>query len=376
MLTGRYPSAIPLCSHPMGVAPQNAPWCAQIPDTMPTIPEVLALYGYDTVYATTQRRMTEHNQVAAQFQETLTVEMSGDQGLSSVVDSAIQWWGEHQDKPRFMVVHDSLEGALRSAAPPVHNQEIPTSVVGRILTVYHQVAIRRGELLGRLLQHLKDNETQRPLWVIVTSGHGTNLGETSGTPSLPLQLTHHDILLERTLHVPLVVFGPKSGHPKLQPSADTLVEPTIVELVDLMPTVTTLAQAATPANLPGKDLLAQLDGNANDGDSYAEFGDMLSLRSGQHLMMARLWMHGGTSMDPEITRRLKAAPNPGSTFLLHEVVGDPMQVSELVEQEPDVARQMYERMIEVRVGPGAPPGGGLSNEQVQALRNSGALNYW
>jgi len=73
---------------------------------------------------------------------------------------------------------------------------------------------------------------------------------------------------------------------------------------------------------------------------------------------------------------LKAAPNPGSTFLLHEVVGDPMQVSELVEQEPDVARQMYERMIEVRVGHGAPPGGGLSNEQVQALRNSGALNYW
>jgi arylsulfatase A-like enzyme len=174
----------------------------------------------------------------------------------------------------------------------------------------------------------------------------------------------------------LVVFAPKGGHPQIKTSEDPVVEPTIVELVDLMPTVTKLAQAASPANLPGTDLLSQLDGNANDGDSYAEFGDMLSLRQGDHLMMARLWMHGGTSMDPEITRRLKAAPNPGSTFLLHQVVVDPMQMSELARQEPDIARQMYDRLVEVRLGPGAPPGGGLSNEQVQALRSSGALNYW
>jgi arylsulfatase A-like enzyme len=148
----------------------------------------------------------------------------------------------------------------------------------------------------------------------------------------------------------------------------------VVELTDIFPTFAALAQVLAPASLPGRDLFAGPPAEPRYG--YAEFGDMLAVRSANHLLMARLWMHGGTALDPEITTRLVNRPPQGSTFALHDIVKDPMQTTDLVTTDTEAARLLYTAMVERRTGPGAPPEGALSAEQIEALRTAGALNYW
>lgn len=103
---------------------------------------------------------------------------------------------------------------------------------------------------------------------------------------------------------------------------------------------------------------------------------MLALRTERHLLVARLWMHGGTALDPQLTEKLRMRPDPGSSFTLHDVLADPLQVHDIVQSDTTVAGSTWRRMLEIRTGPGAPPNGGLSPDQVAALRKAGSIGYW
>lgn len=64
LLTGRYPSAIPLCGtyDPNSLVPRESnetAWCATIPEQTWTLPEVLGVYGYRTgAYVSNAERHT------------------------------------------------------------------------------------------------------------------------------------------------------------------------------------------------------------------------------------------------------------------------------------------------------------------------------
>jgi arylsulfatase A-like enzyme len=145
-----------------------------------------------------------------------------------------------------------------------------------------------------------------------------------------------------------------------------------VQILDLMPTLVKLAGATPPAGLSGYDLLDEPPATAA---AYAEFGDMLALRTERHMVVARSWRHGGTSLDPALDERLSRTP-PYRGWTLHDLRADPTQRDDLSLGAPDLLEQLAVRLLAVRDGPGAVPGGGLSEEQVAALRASGALGYW
>ena len=94
-----------------------------------------------------------------------------------------------------------------------------------------------------------------------------------------------DILVDRTLHVPLALVGPADAPP-------ARVEEQVVELVDLMPTFLAKAGAVPPASIPGQDLLSASFSADPAATAYAEFGDMLAVRQGSRMWSVRAFFFG------------------------------------------------------------------------------------
>ncbi|MDG1482583.1 MAG: sulfatase-like hydrolase/transferase [Myxococcota bacterium] len=411
LLTGHYPSAIPLCSPPVRADPDlPEPFCVALPPEKPTMAEVLSLYGYRTAMITVDAGTL--TPLARGFQEIISVGGGTlETAWSDATRAASGWWSASEGHPRLLVVAGqlhtkTLEGAGSVAHTtmamteaeqadylsqnPWFNERISDTMRWPIVTeasrelvreAYEDTAQRVGAqvkgLLGELAWH-------RPRWTVLTALHGLTLGEDTGCRSPEqLRVNSHIVLLDRTLRVPLLVYGPT-------PAAHTERVEAPVELVDLMPTFTALAGAVPPAGLPGVDLRAPADPG---GVAYSEFGDMLSLRHRGTMLTFRSQVHGITSADPRLTARLlQSAPisltgetsrrmTPGRTnyyeYLMHEVVGDPLQVSALPVGE-DSARfmEMVAMLLERRSGLAAPPTSSLSWEDVQDLRQEGALHYW
>jgi arylsulfatase A-like enzyme len=360
VLTGRYPTAIPLCA--WGLGAQEPPWCTRFPDGAPSLPEILAIYGYDTALVVVPPRVREHDQLAGEFDEVVVAAANG---VADGVTRALDWWKAHAGHRRLLVLTANAAAPLAALAPPgAPSQAMDAATRARVLVAYENVARAHGEALAPLLDAVLA-AGPRPAAVLVGSAHGVNLGETTGTASLPLLPIHHDILLERTLRVPLSLYTSAAG--------PTRVVGDVVELVDVLPTFARLAGVMPPAALAGHDLLGASD---PERVGYAEFGDMIAVRSRTHLLLARLWMHGGTTLDPEISRRLIEAPEGRTSFALHDVASDPLQEHELLEEQAALAHTLYERMVALRQGPGAPPDRGFTEEQVQALRGSGSQSYF
>jgi hypothetical protein len=338
---------------------------------------VLGIYGYRTALVVSTPRMKEHAALAGEFGEVLEADRSG-----SPVDASLAWWKASTGGPRLLVVVDDLGYRVAAKAPPRLEPGEAAGVSAALHAAYLEVAVDRGQDIGRLIAGIDalapaTGAGARDVWTIVSSAYGVSIAETSGTPSMPLEPVQHDIILERTLHVPLAIYGPKSawtGAP-LVDGTPPIVVSDVRELVDIAPTLAHLGQVIAPAGIAGRDLLETTPPSV-ERVAYAEFGDMLAARSTQYLLLARLWMHGGTALDPEITRKLVERPSPGSTFTLHDIVSDPMQTTNLVTDHVKEAGIMYDALVALRQGPGAPPAGGLTQEQVAKLRASGALNYW
>ncbi|GDX82854.1 hypothetical protein LBMAG42_46650 [Deltaproteobacteria bacterium] len=350
LLTGRYPTAIPLCSWGLGAT--VAPWCVAIPEAAPTLPEVLGVYGYDTALIDVSSGMREHDFLVSEFGSAYTF-----------ADDAATWWSAHEAHPRLLVYLSDLTLPLAAAVPAARatGGDLAATLQAAYSTRLSSEASAVKTLLDRAL-----SPGPRPAWAFVTSAHGLVLGETTGTPSLPVDPVQHDVILERTIHVPLAIYSSARSEPRR--------ESAVVELLDLAPTFCRLGNAMPPAGLYGRELLSTKPDPTRI--AYAEFGDMIAARSASHLLLARLWKHGGSTLDPEITERLLTAPPSSSSFSLHNVETDPMQTTERLLTEPAEALRLYQHMVEVRQGAGAPPDRGLTTEQVKALRETGALNYF
>jgi arylsulfatase A-like enzyme len=149
----------------------------------------------------------------------------------------------------------------------------------------------------------------------------------------------------------------------------------LVELVDLFPTLMSMAGAVVPVGLAGSDLRQV---SPKEAVAYAEFGDMLFLRQGRRALTFRCTLHNTTSLDPGITSRLlddQAALGP-EFYALHDVVADPMQAHDLRGQQPAVFNAMRKRLIALRTGVAAIPQGEVSPERLWQLRMAPSDGYW
>jgi arylsulfatase A-like enzyme len=385
LLTGLTPSAIPLCGRYVpreydlrDRGAKEAAWCARLPVKHPTWPAVLSLYDYRTALIRGSAFGTEH--VDPAFDQVLHVEGEPPTWQTSwevVVRKAGEFWAADDSRPRLLVVLASdlelpplqrffEEAGLQSDTPG------DKGAIAHPETLRKRYAETAGEVgagLKKVLAALPAGPRSRH--VVLTSTHGVSLGERAAPAAQERSLAYDhlkmpttQILLNRTIHVPLVWWGPALGN---------VDENAPVELLDLFPTLAALAGATPPVRVQGSDLFSK---STAEPTAYSEFGDMLAWRSGEHLLTFRCFLHNGTSLDPELTRRFEKAALGGEFFSLHRVTDDPLQQQNLQSKDMQRVRAMRDALLAHRKGPGAPPPDSLTPEALKALRLTPALGYW
>ena len=373
MFTGRYVGAIPMCGLMLSGdrvhRDDQQPWCAGIPKEQPTLASVLALYGYRTGFFS--GKLTGAHRLSGGFQTS-----SHGDDWSQAVTEAAAWWQSDSSSPRLMVVvlSDAEEEVLQSEGLPRFPErkyqwlEPLDPRIGKlkldgasITNAYREAAIVAGGTLGSLLKTLSPD---RARWTVVGSTNGMSLTERGGFHESPAPLLTNNLLVDRSVRVPLVISGPgvKAGQ-----------SDSVVELVDVFPTLAGRAGAVLPAVIPGADLMGDPGGPA-----YAEFGDMLWYRGGAHALTFRCTQHNATSIDPGLTEVLTDphSSRPAQFYSMYNVVSDPMQTQNLRAAQPARFEALRTALIGVRTGIGAVPDEAITPQRLWALRMAPSDGYW
>ncbi len=372
LLTGLYAGAVPLCAFPRRVDQvedtSDPPWCARIPEARYTLPEVLGLYGYHTALITTS--FPGASAFGAEFQQYSELQRADD-----LTAAALASWGDVG--PRLLVVvttdlrlgerrdlNDAMGrlGDLHDPTPP------PPEVTRKANAVYSEVAKDLGHRVGDLLDALEAASGDRGLMAVVGGLNGLNIAEQGGTRDGAVRPLTEDLVLDRTVHVPLALF--ESG------ATTTTIHDDPVQLLDVFPTLAAVAGVRPPADLAGSDLrAAPLALGAGHG--YAELGDMLALRQGSSFLIFRCLVHYCTSLDPEVTRRLEDEPADLSgygAYSLYDVVWDPWQEHPIFDARR--MRPLRTLLLHIRQGPAAIPEDALDAQQLWSIRMVRSHGYW
>ena len=184
----------------------------------------------------------------------------------------------------------------------------------KLIRAYYASVSYMDAMIGKVMEALKESGQRENTIVIFTSDHGYHLGE-------------HDLWSKVSIHeesarVPLIIS---------MPSKPPAVCDSLVELIDLYPTVSKLCGLKIPANIQGKDISRMLD------DPQVKVRDAI-LCSGQgRLYREDRW----------------ALLDYGKTGELYQMDKDPKQYTNLI-GDPDYAdtvaelkRKLKEKLAEV-----------------------------
>ncbi len=380
LLTGRYPSAVPLCGlfqdgkHPLDEG--DRAWCAAIPEGVYTLPETLGIYGYRTALITAGFHGASI--LAPEFQtweDVSGLRAHRETPWGDLGEAVAQWWRADGEQPRLLVlILPELMPACRPALREAMGldvgetaRDVSEAERQRALAAYADAAGEVGRQLGDLLGDMGWSGPRRDpsTWVAISATNGLSITETSGIYQDRVALVTDAWLLDRTVHVPLALYGP--------PDAERSSEDGPVELLDLFPTFAALAGALPPAGLTGRDLLHT---PPEDGAyAYAEFGEFLIYRRGPMMLGFRSFQHHPSSLDPDLTAILtRPVPEP-EAFILHDVVRDPFQRTP-IEDRPQLTETLRREMIAIRTGPAAVPPEALDPKRLWQLRMTPSQGYW
>ncbi|MES2644300.1 MAG: sulfatase [Myxococcota bacterium] len=396
------------------------------------LPEILGLYGYTTIafWGNTIPGMMS-GAVSDTFQVAKRVE--GSFAPAPPTHEVIAFLEQAPKEPFFAYVHEiDLHNPQSFLAGPegipfdhpampkdepfyrnAYTQVLKTSgeaaARDAMTSRYDGVLHLYDRAIGRVLAVLEERGLADHTVVVVTADHGEDFFEHS--------VMEHGLLHDTTLHVPLIVYDPTG-------SARTV--DTMVQSVDLAPTV--LARAGVPIDrtMDGRSLLdligvpgVAVSGGAAPAESYVERPVFslsepchVSLRTRTHKLILRdkrppthvmrpagggnavivplstfAAAHGpdlpladcssmrvlGTAGQPEAR-----GPSPDELVLeLYDLVADPTEQINLVAEQPEVAAGLLAPLLHTVASrreavAGATPSA-MTPEQIKALKDNG---YW
>jgi arylsulfatase A-like enzyme len=182
------------------------------------------------------------------------------------------------------------------------------------------VDARVGEIVAGLARRGALETTL--LVVVADHGEGFENGELG---------THALVSRQSTLHVPMIVAGPKA-------SGGRAIDD-VVELVDLCPTILGAFAVAPPDGIAGKSLWPLIDGSATGWDDVSFATLPVSAEPGAAKSLPKtltVW-----------TGRFKLVvknPGPNATVALRDLEADPDENQDFRQQHPDVARALLKRL--------------------------------
>ena len=150
---------------------------------------------------------------------------------------------------------DDLPLAAFAHNCPIPNYNLPTSTLLEATQAYYACISFIDAQVGRLLRALDANGLTEKTVVVFWSDHGYHLGEHLG-------IWQKRTLFEQSARTPLIVRAP-------QVAGNGQTCQRIVELVDVYPTLTSLAGIDSPDRLEGRDVSPLLDNPLIDWDNFA-----------------------------------------------------------------------------------------------------------
>jgi arylsulfatase A-like enzyme len=166
-----------------------------------------------------------------------------ERSAGAVMDDAIRWLADAGNAPFFLWTH---------LYDPHRPYQAPEPSASRYDPYVAEIAYADSQIV-RLLAALDARRLLDRVVVVVVADHGESLGEHG-------EADHGVFLYESVLRVPLIVRAP--GLPPRR-------VPSVVRLIDVMPTVLDLLGLPVPP-LDGVSLVATLNGQPADVEAYAE----------------------------------------------------------------------------------------------------------
>jgi arylsulfatase A-like enzyme/Tfp pilus assembly protein PilF len=222
---------------------------------------------------------------------------------------AEQWLGSVGSSRSFLFLH--LDGFREPDGPA------DPAAQG---AAYDSTIASADEAVGRLVRYLKTHQLYDQATVIVVSDHGEGLGDHG-------EQGHGLFVYDEALRVPLII-KPPAGE-----GAGRRVK-TVVQHVDLAPTILDLAKAPIPGNLRGQSLtpLLSRDGAIASRPVYSE-----SLYGRYHFGWSQL-----ESLTDGKYRYIRAPREE-----LYDLDVDPRQLSNIADVRPEVVAALRNRLRDV-----------------------------
>ena len=266
MLTGKYPHNLDI---------------EIISDRLPessSIAEILKNNDYLTAAYTSGAFINEDHGFARGF-DTFE-ENDSWQDAETLTQNAIHWLNNNKQKKIFLFLHyfhvhdpyspngDSAKlvdpnytGSLKSfdisQIVKLNKEEItlPQSDLEQIKTLYDAELLELDSNLGKIFQLLSETKLIDNSIVVITSDHGEEFGERGGWG------IHGYSLYDELIKVPLIIRIPDSKPERI---------PHLTELVDIVPTITSILNLKNPLEFDGVNLLDIASGKLSKDYVYSE----------------------------------------------------------------------------------------------------------
>jgi arylsulfatase A-like enzyme/tetratricopeptide (TPR) repeat protein len=207
-----------------------------------------------------------------------------------VVAAARSWYSGNAGRPRLLWVHIYDCHSPHVPPPALAREYAGDPYLGEVAGV--------DEALGPLFSDIR--ASGKPALVVVTADHGEALGDHG-------EETHGLFAYEATLHVPLILRGPR---------VPAGARRTVARHVDILPTILDACAVPAPSGLPGRSLLAE------DTAREPSYFEALSAPLSRGWAPLRGMIQGGYKfIDLPLPELYDLASDPGEA---HNLVGERM----------------------------------------------------
>ena len=216
---------------------------ARLAPTLPFIPDLLQVRGYQTAAFVGTIALDPKNGLASGFDRGFTLydagfrppqrgleKTSADRAAAQVVARANAWLARDLKQPFFVWVH--LNDPQSASASP-----------------YNAAVAAADAAVGKLIAALRTAKLYDDGLIMIASDHGQSLGAHG-------EETHGVFLYDETVHVPLLLKFPQNQNPGKRVTARA-------RLVDVAPTILEIAGVPIPSQMQGQSLLRIAKANAD-----------------------------------------------------------------------------------------------------------------
>ncbi|MFT7678413.1 MAG: arylsulfatase A-like enzyme [Planctomycetota bacterium] len=245
------------------------------------------------------------------------------------------------EEPYFLWIHywDPHDPHLKPPLEALRGLEGLGKIQGTVSPEYadfyaREIAFQDSQI-GRLLEELKVYDTNSNTVIAVTADHGEGLADGMRLHGW----SKHRMTYREQLWVPLILAGPGV------PSGTTVSAQ--VRTADVAPTLLDLAGLSTPAqDFDGISLRAHMDGSSQT--PLIAYADQINAFDWNAGMVAQrpgsAFMYSVSDGDWKLIYR----PHMVERSELFNLVQDPTEANNVIEQQPDVARRLLEDLAERR----------------------------